>query len=44
MRIRTPDGLIGPTYWDVETTYWLRWSFASVALVETVSEVSGDGG
>jgi len=36
MRLETPRGLLAPSYWDVETTFWLRWSFTSVALVETV--------
>jgi hypothetical protein len=36
MRLQTPRGLLAPSYWDVETTFWLRWSFTSVALVETV--------
>ncbi len=30
----------GPTvapYWDVESTFWLRWCFTTSALVETIS-------
>jgi hypothetical protein len=37
MRIQTAQGLLAPSYWDVETTLWLRWSFTSVTLVETVT-------
>jgi hypothetical protein len=36
MRLQTAQGLLAPSYWDVETTLWLRWSFTSVTLVETV--------
>ena len=36
MRIQTSRGLLAPSYWDVETTFWLRWIFTSVTLVETV--------
>jgi len=36
MRLRTSIGLIAPSYWDVETTFWLRWSFTSATLVETL--------
>jgi hypothetical protein len=36
MRIKTPYGLLAPSYWDIETTFWLRWAFASVTPVETV--------
>ena len=27
---------LAPGYWDVETTFWLRWRFGSVRLEETV--------
>jgi hypothetical protein len=37
VRIRTEMGLIAPTYWDVESTFWLRWSFDAVSEVEIVS-------
>jgi hypothetical protein len=37
--LQTPDGLLAPSFWDVETTLWLRWTFASVALEETVHSV-----
>jgi hypothetical protein len=36
VRIQTSEGLLAPSYWDVETTFWLRWSFSSATLVETV--------
>jgi hypothetical protein len=32
----TPVGHTAPAYWDVESTFWLRWSFADAALVEVV--------
>jgi hypothetical protein len=31
-RLRTAAGLLAPVYWDVETTFWLRWRFSSVQL------------
>lgn len=31
---RTPSGLLAPPYWDVESTFWLRWRFTSAELVE----------
>lgn len=37
VRISTAMGLIAPTYWDVESTFWLRWSFNAVSEVEIVS-------
>ena len=33
---RLAAGLLAPGYWDVETTFWLRWRFGSVRLEETV--------
>jgi hypothetical protein len=30
-----PAGVIPPTFWDVETTFWLRWCFSGARLVET---------
>jgi hypothetical protein len=33
----TEQGLIAAPYWDVESTFWLRWCFDSVKLVETVT-------
>jgi hypothetical protein len=36
VRLQTSKGLLAPSYWDIETTFWLRWSFTSVTLVETV--------
>jgi hypothetical protein len=32
----TEQGEVAPTFWDVESTLWLRWRFGSVRLVETV--------
>jgi hypothetical protein len=32
---QTPDGIIPPAFWDVETTLWLRWCFSGAHLVET---------
>lgn len=37
MRIQTSEGTLAPSYWDVETTVWLRWRFTTTELVETVS-------
>ena len=31
---RTSSGPVAPPYWDVESTFWLRWRFASAELVE----------
>jgi hypothetical protein len=28
------SGITAPTYWDVETTFWLRWRFTACDLVE----------
>jgi hypothetical protein len=33
----TEQGFIAAPYWDVESTFWLRWCFDSVKLVETVT-------
>jgi hypothetical protein len=35
-RLEIAAGLLAPGYWDVETTFWLRWRFGSVRLEETV--------
>jgi hypothetical protein len=32
----TPIGVIPPVFWDVETTFWLRWCFSEAHLAETV--------
>ena len=32
----TEHGTVAPTYWDVESTLWLRWCFGSARLVEIV--------
>lgn len=31
--------LIAPAYWDIEQTFWMRWCFERVALVERVEMV-----
>ena len=36
LRLATAAGLLAPGYWDVETTFWLRWRFGSARLEETV--------
>jgi len=35
--LRTPRGLTAPTYWDLETTFWMKWCFNGAELVEVVS-------
>jgi hypothetical protein len=37
IRLRTRRGLLAPSYWDTETTFWLRWAFDSAVHVETVT-------
>jgi hypothetical protein len=32
----TPAGITAATYWDIESTLWLRWRFTSVRLVDVV--------
>jgi hypothetical protein len=32
----TAHGVIPPAFWDVETTFWVRWCFSSSRLVEAV--------
>jgi hypothetical protein len=34
--LMTPKGTIPPGFWDVETTFWTRWSFARTRLVEMI--------
>lgn len=34
--LNTSRGVIAPAFWDVETTFWLRWCFSDAHLVETV--------
>ncbi len=34
--LRTPRGLTAPTYWDIETTFWMKWCFDGAELVEVV--------
>jgi hypothetical protein len=29
-------GVVAASYWDVESTFWLRWCFSGVELVETI--------
>lgn len=41
IRLRTPHGVVAPSYWDVETTFWLHWCFTSMTHVETV-EIEND--
>jgi len=33
VRFLTPQGPTAPGFWDVESTYWLRWRLTDVALV-----------
>jgi hypothetical protein len=32
---RASGGVIPPAFWDVESTFWLRWRFSGARLVET---------
>jgi len=32
--LTTPDGAIAPAFWDVETTFWVRWRVSAAQLVE----------
>lgn len=34
LSFRTPTGVTAPAFWDVETTYWLRWVFTDVELAK----------
>lgn len=34
----TSQGVIPPAFWDVETTFWLKWCFSGARLVETINE------
>jgi len=36
VRFRTSRGFLAPSYWDVETTFWLRWAFREVESVAVV--------
>jgi hypothetical protein len=36
LSFRTEQGIVAPTYWDVESTLWLRWCFGAARLVEVV--------
>jgi hypothetical protein len=33
---RTSEGVIPPAFWDVETTFWLKWCFEDAKMVELV--------
>jgi len=33
----TYRGIVPPVFWDVETTFWLRWCFTGSHLVDTVA-------
>ena len=35
----TQNGVTAPTYWDVETTFWLRWPFETVGTAEVVGDL-----
>jgi hypothetical protein len=37
VRVSTEMGLLAPSYWDVESTLWLRWRFEALSEVEIVS-------
>lgn len=37
LRLQVRQGLLAPSHWDVETTFWLHWSFSSVMPVETAN-------
>lgn len=34
LQFDVPSGITAPTYWDVETTFWLRWCFSTCDLIE----------
>lgn len=36
----TDEGQIAPTFWDVESTFWLRWCFRSVRQVATGTSIA----
>jgi hypothetical protein len=42
LRIQTAAGLLVPSYWDTETTFWLRWSFTAAHLVEIAAAPGED--
>jgi hypothetical protein len=33
------QGVVAPAYWDVESTFWLHWSFSSSQIVTDVTEL-----
>jgi len=37
IRFLTPHGPTAPGFWDVESTYWLRWRFTNATLVTTTA-------
>jgi hypothetical protein len=36
IRLRTPEALLAPSYWGVECTLWLGWSFRDISRAETI--------
>ena len=42
LRLQVRQGMLAPSYWDVETTFWLHWSFSAVVPVETVGSGRDD--
>lgn len=38
--LQTSEGTTAPAFWDVETTFWLRWCFSEVRLVETRTQIA----
>jgi hypothetical protein len=39
--LMTGHGVIPPAYWDVETTFWIKWRLAGARMVESV-DVMGE--
>jgi hypothetical protein len=37
LRLRSERKSVATAYWDVESTFWLRWPFTEISLVETIS-------
>jgi hypothetical protein len=36
LRFPVGSGVVAASYWDVESTFWLRWCFTGVELVDTI--------
>lgn len=36
LNFSTPQGRIPPEFWDVETTFWVKWCFSDTQLIEKV--------